>query len=336
MFQGLSTTGIGSLPHTDPEEACRVVFESVDIPFWPQLPHRSFLELMIPQYSEGFPFVRIEEKNLLVEKNSDDAVSAFYESIDKRMGFPISENYALGLHTFIGFLKKGRKFRALKGQVTGPLTFTLGLADNQKRPIYFDEEMRELALWLLKGKARWQIETLRPFADEIIIFIDEPILSALGTAAYIGVDSIEASRLLNEMVSTIKSYGAIAGIHCCSKAYWPMIFSSGLDIFSFDAYFFWDSLPIYHDEVKAFINRGGIIAWGIVPTTEAIRKVTINGLQEQFGKGLDSIEAIGIARERLINQSLITPSCGTGSMEIKDAMRVFSLLKGLKKSYARD
>ncbi len=116
MLQSFSTTGIGSVPHSDPEEACKVIFESVDIPFWPQLPHRSFLELMVPQYSEGFPFIKIKGENLCIERGSEEVVASFYEAIDRREGLPISRKYAAGFYTFMDILKKnGKKFKVIKG-----------------------------------------------------------------------------------------------------------------------------------------------------------------------------------------------------------------------------
>lgn len=335
MFQSFSTTGIGSLPHTDPEEACDVILRSVDIPFWPQLPHRSFLELMVPQYAEGFPYVKIEGEHVNIIKAEERAVSVFYEAIADGRGFPISREHAAGLYAFLDILKKqNRRFSILKGHITGPLTFTLSITDRQKRPIYFDEELRELALELLKGKAGWQIEMLRPYCDRVLIFIDEPILSALGSSAYLGVSAAEASRMLQEIVRHIKSSGGIAGIHCCGKADWPLIISSGIDVFNFDSYFYWDTLGIYPEEIKSFLDSNGYIAWGVVPTSDIIRGVTVEGVCEQLERGLTSLEKIGIPREKLRRQSLLTPSCGTGSLGIQDAMKVFSLLKDLRDRYA--
>jgi len=336
MLESFNTTGIGSLPHTDPLEACRVIFDSVDIPFWPQLPHRSFLELMVPQYAEGFPFIRVEGENMFLQEADEESVASFYEAVARGEGFPISEEYAAGLYAFIEILGKNRqKLSTVKGHVTGPLTFTLSVTDKQKRPIYFDEEMRQLSLELLKGKTMWQIETLRPYAHDVLIFIDEPILTALGTSAYIGVDNNEALRLLRELVEHIRGLGAIAGIHCCSKADWSLVLSSGLDIFSFDAYFYWDTISLYPEEINDFIKNGGFIAWGIVPTTDAIKGVTLQGLREQLERGVSSLEKIGIPKDKLINQLLLTPSCGTGSMKINDALNVFSLLKDLRNSYVK-
>lgn len=336
MLKSFSTTGIGSFPHTDPVEVCRVILDSVDIPFWPQLPHRSFLEFMVPQYSEGFPFVAIEGENMLLRTPDDQSVASFYEAIERGNGFPISQEYAAGLYTFIDILKRRKHtLPAVKGHVTGPLTFTLSITDTQKRPIYFDEEMRQLSLELLKGKAHWQIKTLSPYADNVVLFIDEPILSALGTSTYIGVNTDEALRLLSDLVAHVKTSGAIAGIHCCSKTDWSLVLSSGLDILNFDAYFFWDSISLYPEEIKAFIHNGGFIAWGIVPTTDAIRGITLKDLREQLERGLASLEKLDISRDRLRRQILLTPSCGTGSMEFNDARRVFSLLKDLRNTYVQ-
>ncbi len=334
MFQSFNTTGIGSLPHTDPAEACRVILDSVDIPFWPQLPHRSFLESMAPMYSEGFPFIRIEGENIHTEEAETEAESAFYEAIANKSGFPISEEYAAGLHAFVDILKKeGRKFDAIKGHITGPLTFALSIVDKEKRPIYFNEELRDLSLELLKGKVSWQIDVLKEFSDKVMIFIDEPILTALGTSTYIGVSNDEALRMLREIVSYVKECGGISAIHCCGRADWPIALNSGIDVFNFDAFEFGETLSMYPEEMKAFINRGGYIAWGVVPTTDAIKDVNFQVLRERLETGLTSLEKIGVPGDRLRQQSLITPSCGTGSLSIEDAQKAFSLLKDLRNSY---
>lgn len=336
MFQSFNTTGIGSFPHTDPDEACKVILDSVDIPFWPQLPHRSFHELMVPQYSEGFPFIKLEGEHIYINSTEERGVSEFYEAIANKTGFPISEDYAAGLYAFLDILgKQNQRFAVIKGHVTGPLTFALSLTDNQKRPIYFDEEMRELSLELLKGKVSWQIDMLKSFAEKVLIFIDEPILSALGTSTYIGVNTEEALRMLKEIVKYVKECGGIAGIHCCGKADWSLVLSAGIDVFNYDSYFFWDTLSIYPDEINTFIHNDGYIAWGVVPTTDVIRGVNLQGLKDQLERGLTSLEKIGIPKDKLRKQVLLTPSCGTGSLGTVDALKVFSLLKDLRNSYVR-
>ena len=88
--------------------------------------------------------------------------------------------------------------------------------------------------------------------------------------------------------------------------------------------------------MKNFIDKGGYIAWGIVPTTEKIKDVTLDQLKEKLEQSLTSLEKAGISGDKLRQQSILSPSCGTGSLSIEEAQKVFSLLKGLRNSYVRD
>ena len=331
MFSPFLTTGIGSLPHKDPEQACRLVLDTFDIPFWPQLPQLSFHEFMIPQYAEGIPSLKIDEQKEKISIAKDDpaALTHFYESYSEDLLIPVSEHFARGFYAFIRKIEGNKHFRFLKGHVTGPLTFTLGLRDNGGRLLFFDEEFREISLLVLKAKIRWQIQQLKPFADNIIIFIDEPVLSALGTSSYLGVDANEALRLLRETSDAVKNAGGIPGIHCCSKADWPLVINSDVSIISFDAYDYIKSISLYPAEFTAFLKRGGYLAWGIVPTTDAIRKETPVSIKKRFDEGMELLST-SIPSTLLLSRILLTPSCGAGSRSIEEAGKVFQVLGEVK------
>ena len=332
MFSPFSTTGIGSLPFLEPEEAVELVFKGCDIPFWPQLPRRSFREFMIPQYSEGFPGIREDQQKgeVKVSEVTQDELNVFYEAAASGREFPISPKYAAGFYAFEDALR-GRKLKAVKGQITGPLTFSLGLKDSEGRYTYFNEELREVAVMLLSLKARWQIKRLRAFAERVIMFIDEPILSALGSSSYLGVSEQEALRMLASVVDAIHSDGALSGIHCCGKADWAMVIKSGVRIVNFDAFDYFDAFRAYEREIAEFIDKGGIIAWGVVPTTEAINTVDVGMLKDKLLYQIKDLSK-GVSEERLIKQSLLTPSCGAGSRSPQEAERVFQFLSELKEA----
>jgi len=329
-----STTGIGSLPHLDPKEACKAALESFDIPFWPQLPQASFREGMIAQFAEGLPGLRVDmERGSIWVEDDAEAVGKFYESCTGDAEIPISVEYASGLYAFLDEIK-GRRFEQVKGHVTGPLTFSLSLKDKGGRPVYFNEELREICLMLLKAKTRWQVGALKPYAGGVIIFIDEPILSALGSTTYISVERQEALRLLSELVETVKAAGATPGVHCCGRAEWPLLIEAGVDILHFDAYEYGDTLGIYPDAIKGFMEAGGILGWGIVPTTDAIGGETLQSLTRLFYERLDGLSG-HIPKELLLRNIILTPSCGTGSRSIGEAMKVFGLLGALKKEVSK-
>lgn len=332
MINPFSTTGIGSLPHGNAEEACRLILDVFDIPFWPQLPALSFKEFMIPQYSEGMPFVKINpaKQAIWVERDGSDELERFYESYTGENRIAISEDYSRGFHSFLERIKD-RRFVCLKGHITGPLTFTLGLKDHKGVPVYFDEELREISLMLLSAKARWQIDMLKQFADNVIIFIDEPILSALGSSSYLGVSSHDSLRLLKEVSDVIKKSSGVSGIHCCGNADWGMVIKSGVDIINFDAYGFSDTLVIYHDEFRGFLENKGYLAWGIIPTTDAIRAETPETIKKKFNETVDRLSGF-IPENLLLSSILLTPSCGTGSRDVNETLKVFQLLMRLREA----
>ncbi len=335
MLKPFSTTGIGSVPFLDAEEACRLIFGTCEVPFWPQLPMVSFKEFMVPQYSEGMPFLRIDpdRQSIRIEKDASDELDRFYEGWTEESKIAISEDYARGLHAFIKILKKRGGAGMVKGQVTGPLTFTLGLKGIDGKPVYFDEELREVSLMLLKAKSRWQLDTIKTHAEGVVLFVDEPILSALGSSSYLGVSRDEALRLLGEIIRTIKSAGGIAGIHCCGNAEWPLVIESGPDIINFDAYDYVDTIALYPDEFLDFLEKGGCLAWGIIPTSDAIALESPEGIRTRFEKGIKELSA-RIPEDLLRANMLLTPSCGTGSRTVEETLKIFQLLMRLRESYA--
>jgi hypothetical protein len=330
MIKPFSTTGIGSLPHLDAGEACNLILKTFDIPFWPQLPKVSLREFMIPQYSEGMPFFRIdpEKQTFWIEKNASEELERFYEGWTEDSRIAISEDYAKGLHIFLTSIRN-RRFEFLKGQITGPLTFTLGLKDAEGTPIYFDEELREISLMLLKAKTRWQFDILKAHAERVIMFIDEPILSALGSSSYLGVSPDETLRLLKAMTGAIKSLGAISGIHCCGNADWPLVIRSGADIINFDAYDYVETIALYPEEFSGFLQRGGLLAWGIVPTSDAIDAENPESIRLRFDRGVESL-ALHIPERLILSNILLTPSCGTGARTVEETLKVFQLIMRLK------
>lgn len=333
IIKPFSTTGIGSLPFKIPVDACELIFKSVDMPFWPQLPNISFKESMIAQFSEGMPFLRINDKEdcIWIIRDGSDELERFYEAYNDNTKIAISEDYAKGLHAFLKIIKR-RRFNFLKGHVTGPLTFTLSLKDSYGRFIYFDEELREVSNMLLKAKARWQVELLKQHCDNAIIFIDEPILSAIGGSTYLGVDAEEALRLLKEMVSAIETAGGIAGIHCCGKADWSLIIKSGVSILSFDAYDYSELLSIYHSEIKDFLEAGNYLAWGIVPASEIIQNLQERHIISLMNNALQVLYK-KVPPELVRSRILLTPACGTASRTISESIRIFQLLMRLKEAF---
>jgi len=329
-----STTAIGSLPHGDATAAVDFVFDSrIDVPFWPQLPKRDFREWMVPQYGADLPgfCLDVQRKRFQIDRQDDfvDLLTGFYERIlDPESEFPLSPDYAAGYYAFAQRLAaQADKPHIVKGHVTGPLTFALGLNLEDGRPIHADPELRQASIQLLARSAGWQARQLGKHATKgAVIFIDEPIYSALGTAAYLSVKSEDVQSTLSELSSAIRAEGGMTGVHCCGNADWETVLSSDIDILNFDAWGFASKLAIYADSVAAFLQRGGTLAWGIVPTNDEIDDATEEVIADKLDALVAEFASRGVDEARLRHQSILTPSCGCGSLAVDQTEKVFRLL----------
>jgi hypothetical protein len=329
-------TAIGSMPHERAEDAVQVVLASIpDAPAWPQLPARSMNEQMEIQYSEGLPRVVIdrEKQRMYIDTAGDYSLdlASFYESFlaENLDHFAVTPEFAQGIYEAEAALRAaGGKRPFVKAQTTGPISFGLTIVDENKRAIYYNPEFIDCIVKGLAMKCRWQIEKLRPYADQVICFVDEPILAAFGSSTYVSVSRDDVVAKLREVVEAIKSEGAIAGVHCCGNTEWSILIDAGVDIVSFDAFDYADTIALYPQPVKRHLEQGKVLAWGVVPTNSAkIQAQTVDSLVARFDAGVDNLaRAVGIDREQIMKQAVITPSCGTGSLPIADAELVYRLL----------
>ena len=337
------STAIGSMPFEDADHAIDVSLKSLDAPIWPQLPRLGLLEQMEIQYSQNVPCAVIdtEKKRMYFQTDTDysEKFAEFYEAYmaEDFSTMAISEQYSKGIYALQRTLKaKGTaaqqtKLPWLKVQSTGPCSFALTIVDENKRAIYYNEEFRDVIVKAIAMKSRWQIQQFMPFAENIICFIDEPILSAFGSSTYVSVKRDDVVSILNEVIEAVHAEGAIAGIHCCGNTEWSILIDAGVDIVNFDAFEYGATIAIYADSVKSHLERGGALAWGVVPTSVKIREQTVETLEKKLEEGIDNLASRGIDKNLIVSQAMITPSCGTGSLDPEDAQKVFSLTAALTK-----
>jgi len=328
-------TGIGSLPITDPDKAAALSLSYLaEAPIWPQLPQKDFREHMDGQFSEALPGLRLDnvKKRFYFDTSVDlmPELEKFFERyIEKDYGyFRISEEYAAGFYAFLRALQKGLPPRArfVKGHITGPLTAGISFKDGTNRDIIHNDVLFDAVVKGLAMKAAWQIKELDRFGKPVIIFIDEPAMESLGSG-FSAVSSEVVAEKLNEIIDMVHELDGIAGIHCCGNADWPMLFNTKIDIINFDAFGYMDRVMLYPAEIKKFLDRGGALAWGVVPTGSFTGSETADQLFEILNSGMKRLESQGVKREALLRQCLITPSCGMGSLTLDKAEAILKLLR---------
>jgi methionine synthase II (cobalamin-independent) len=201
----------------------------------------------------------------------------------------------------------------LKGQITGPISFAFTVSDEDGVPLFFDKELCEAAVTTLSLRAQWQATKLKNIFKDIIIFIDEPSLVFFKqTASDSKIKKEELTGYINRLIAAIHTEACYAGLHCCGDADWDFILSTDVDILSIDAYNYGDSFVKSYRKISTFLDRGGIIAWGIVPTASKALKDDVNTLIAKLETYIRSLSEKDIDRQKIIKSSLITPSCGCG------------------------
>jgi hypothetical protein len=331
---------IGSLPMDDHEKAADLMFEyTPDIPLWVQLP-KFAAEGMVAQFSKGMPGLTRQKDKIFVDAEDerfDEAMLGFYEAymaIEEggedisRSRFALHKDDAPGFFVFTRELDKGRCAPvAVKGQVTGPFTFATSLVEKNGRAVFYNDQIRDAAVKLIAMKARWQVSQLKKYNVPVILFLDEPGLAGFGSSAFISVSRQEIDTCFAEVIHAVHQEGGLAGVHVCANAEWPVILESEADIVSFNAYSYFDKFVLYADAIKDFLNKGKILARGIVPTgdADAIESETPESLYSLWQSQAARIEAMGFDMKQIISQSIITPSCGTGSLSLELAMKVIDM-----------
>ena len=263
-------TGIGSLPHTSAKEACDLILNNLrEIPFWPQLSNLSFTENMYAQFSYLMPNAVIDERDKRVYIDTSSTPSDLEDLLGEILSenvdhFAYEEKYFHGLFEIIENKERLKDIKVFKGQITGPISLGFQVTDENRKPIFYNDLYRDVMVKNLSMMAKWQEGALRKLCDRTMIFLDEPFLSMIGSA-FISITREKAIAHINDVLGGIEG---IKAIHCCGNTDWDLVLSTNIDILNFDAYGYADTLLIYHDKVIEFLERGGMIAWGIVPTNE--------------------------------------------------------------------
>jgi hypothetical protein len=314
----LLPTGIGSLPHTDISSAIELMLKTTpEIPFCPQFPKMGFSENMYAQFAYDLPGAVIDEGKgkIYIDTSSDCAASTeelYKNHLENRVeSFAIDKSHLSGLYA-IRESRQRFKPAAVKGELTGPVSLGLSIADEAGKPILYNDNYMEIVTKSLAMKAKWLEKSLKEISPVTIISVDEPYLGQLGSA-YINIDRGKASAMLSEVFSAM---GGIKGVHCCSNTDWEFLLKLGIDVVFFDAYKDAKTLLIYPSEIKEYIEGGGMISWGIVPNDgNSIKGETVQSLAEKMERNFQSLTVKGVDMQKLLRQSLLSTSCGLGSCE---------------------
>ena len=298
------TTAMGIMPHTDIERALEVAL-TLDIPFWPQLPRVSYFEDMYVQALENFPGVRIDIVNQKIHFDLSrfyEELPSYFEKADDPETFRLTKEFSLVYHRFLE--RDLSHYPAIRGQMISPISLGLKIVDENQKPIIYHDEVREVLFDFIQKKVNQQYEELREKNPNAFVWVDDPGL-ALIFSALSGYNEVQGKTDLDRFLEGLEGP---KGVHLCSKPDWDFLLRSKIDILSFDS-FNCGVVIVNYPSLKDFVERGGIISWGIVPTyTELLEQETIDSLMERLETFWEDLSRKGVDSKRLLRQSLLAPA----------------------------
>lgn len=316
-----AVTGIGSLPFRSPAEAIDAVAAgSPEIPFWPQLPARSEHESIVGQ-GLGILAGLLEPRNQgygyqVADGKIDRVVDALHRSNGE-----LTPANAAGFTAFHQAIHLGQfpSATAVKGQIEGPITLASYLF-YKGRPFLSDPALYAALAFHISQIVHWQIERLQTAGLPVLLFIDEPAL-----CLDLPPGALDA---LTTILETARRSGAHAGLHCCAPNPFSRMCQVRPDILSFDAH---QGLEQFfsHPDAMAFAKSGGIVAYGLIPTLQALAPVRA---QQIFARWLTLASRAGNASEFARN-SMVTATCGLGLVNPSTVIQSFALAQSVGKRF---
>jgi hypothetical protein len=299
------TTAMGILPHTDLERALELAF-SLDIPFWPQLPRLTYYEDMYVQVSENFPGIRIDEERLRIDFSTErfyEELPAFLERMEDPELYRLSPRYSAVYHRFLE--RDLASYGAIRGQVEGPVSFGFSVKDENDRPLIYNDEVRSLLIDFIAAKVNVMGGELSERNPRSFMFVDEPGLEFIFSSLS-GYSDQAAREDLDRFFSLVEGR---RGVHLCGNPDWDFLLRTPMDVLSFNAFGRGDRFVHYLPSLRSFLEKGGVIGWGIVPANyEEFHASDLQGLLDLLEGLWESLEKGGLPREVLLPRSLLLPA----------------------------
>jgi hypothetical protein len=304
-------TGIGSLPHADPAEAAAFVLEHLpELPAAPQLSAARLAEGMLAQAVAGIPGVRVKRTGTLaVDRALFDAEGAIESGLEG--------NGWDGTRALLNAVTARR--RPIKLQLTGPLTLGLALIKGGAPAA----EAFRVAARATAAQGRALVALARQMAPNagLVVFVDEPALTGVG-GGHVPLSTTEVVDLVSGALASLGP-NVLSGLHCCGMSDGRLALQAGPGVLS---------MPI--DErlvddgpaLASFLEGGGWIAWGAVPTDRPIGDDP-DVLWRRVVDVWCELARAGCDPSLLRRQALITPSCGLAGHGLSQAAWVLRLCR---------
>lgn len=311
---GGAATGIGGLPHLDAGLAASFALRNMEVPAIPRLSRRSPAEGAIAQAMVGMQGITIGQYG---------SISVHPEQIDPLapLATDLQHDALVGFRSFLDLapIELGRDYDGwVKWQFVGPVTFGLAL---MRAGVPMSEAF-SAAVRAIRTRVQHLLEAVDVALPNCrqVVFIEEPALGELMQPGF-PIAPETAIDLVSGALAAIETT-ATSGLHSCGSGDIPSQLAAGPAIIS---------LPVRPEIAESagylirFMESGGHIAWGVVPTAGPITTSAERPWRQLCALWCELVQR-GADPAMLRTQALVTPECGLAGHTPAVAHRVHAIV----------
>lgn len=332
----------GALAYSELDPAVRMVAKLFEkTPYLPFLPNISKDDTVLKRTLENIPGITLNGKKVVFQLGSDKYKQQLAD-LEKACNNPtkeLLEPYAIESVFMEKFGCLINKFKSTEAcvNILGPFTLSQILMNAAEEQMPADKSFKKLFIQAVCVKALWAINRIKEVSKSTIpiIVLEEPMLANLGNLKRDNEDiTVEyVTGMLAKVVEKIQPTGALLAVQCFDKCDWKIPINAGVDIISFDAYNNPNNLCIIPDSVIEFLERGGKINWGIVPTLNEslVKNMNLDLIEKRFINTLEGLVIAGVPRPLVYNSALVSLQGDVDKLPIIFAEKALMLATQLSK-----
>ncbi len=160
-------------------------------------------------------------------------------------------------------------------------------------------------LEFLARRVNVQLTRLKELNRNAFMFVDEPGLQFV----FSGMSGYGDLVARSDMEAFFSMIERPRGVHLCGNPDWDFLLGLDLDVLSLDAHSNGEVFVAYASSIRRFLDRGGAIIWGIVPTNyEPFEKEDLSSLAKLLTHMWTLLDKKGIDLEFLLSRSMLSPA----------------------------
>jgi hypothetical protein len=218
----------------------------------------------------------------------------------------------------------------------GPLLFGDYLKQADGRPSIHNETLRDILIKGMNIKARSLVAAVRAQLPDVEVVVDLPETTLVTFTSASGTGS--RGEVIDAIDAGFAGVDGIRWVHCCANIDWTLLTGSDIDVINFDAYQHVEQLLLYAADLKRFLEKGGMLAWGIVPVDSAsLAEETTESLVEKMFSAIDRFAGLGIDERLMASSSWVMPACDMVLLSPGEADRALMITseisRAMRKTY---